>query len=144
MDEYQKRWQIVEWLKEYKAFKAGIKNFEELKSDLFEEGAGIDYSREPVSPTYRFNSEVENKVVRVDKIRIKRCIKTMQNVVHAIDKGLEGLNDIEREVIIGRCVEGKYYYEFCYKIHVSERSAKRIKKRALEKMAIVIFGGEKA
>lgn len=142
MTEYQSKQQIVEWLKEYEAIKAGIENLEQTVEDIAEEGMAINYDKEPTGSTNKFNSIVENAVIRIDKLDIERRLKVMANIINNIDRALNVLTDIEREVIINRYVKGEYYYQFCYKINVSERTARRIKEEALKKMIIVIFGKE--
>lgn len=142
MNYYEKQFQIIEWLKDYEAYKAGIENLKEAISDIAEEGMGLIYDKEPISPTNKFSSTTENAVIKIDKHDISRRIKTITNVVNAIDKALESLTDIEREIIINRCMKNQYYYQFCYKICMFERTAKRIKKEALNKMVIAIFGKE--
>jgi hypothetical protein len=142
MTKYQKQQQIIEWLKEYEALQAGIDNLKQTIDDIAEEGMGINYDKDPAGPTNKFNSIVENAAVKIDKLNIGHRIRVMQNIVNNIDKALAILTDIEKNVIVNRCVKGKYYYQFCYEICVSERTAKRIKKEALNKMVIVIFGKE--
>lgn len=142
MTEYQKEQQIIEWLYEYEARKAGIENLKEAIEDIAEGGMGINYDKDPSGSTNKFNSVVENAAIKIDKLNIGHMIKVMQNIVNNIDRALASLTDIERAVITNRCVKRKYYYQFCYQIGASERTAKRIKKEALKKMVIVIFGKE--
>lgn len=142
MTEYQKEQQIIEWLQEYEALKAGVENLKQTISDIAEEGMGINYDKDPSGPTNKFHSVVENAAIKVDKLNIEHRIKVMSNIVDNIDRALQSLNEIERTVITCRCMKGLYYYQFCYKIGASERTAKRIKKEALRKMSIVIFGKE--
>lgn len=142
LSEYQKEQQIIEWLKEHEARKAGIENLKETIEDIAEGGMGINYDKDPSGETNKFNSIVENAAIKIDKLNISHRIKAMQNVVNNIERALASLTDIERAVIINRCIKRKYYYQFCYQIGASERTAKRIKKEALEKMVIVIFGKE--
>lgn len=142
MIEYQKEQQIVEWLKEYKACQLGIENLEQMIEDISEADMGINYGKESSVSTNKFSSVVENACLKIDKLNIRHRIKVMQNIVNSVDKALESLTNIEKEVVVNRCAKGKYYYEFCYKIGVSERMARRIKRQALNKMCIVIFGKE--
>jgi RinA family phage transcriptional activator len=142
MTEYQKEQIINQWLEDYEAYKAGIENLKETIKDIAESDMGIRYSDDPKGSTNKFNSVVENAVLKIDKLDIERRINAMKNIVNNIDRALESLTDIEREVVINRCMKRKYYYQFCYQINVSERTAKRIKKEALRKMSIVIFGKE--
>lgn len=142
MKNYQKEQRIIEWLKDYEAYKAGVENLKQSIEDIAEEGIGITYDKDPSGPTNKFSSVVENAVIKIDKLNIEHRIKVMQNIVNNIDRALASLTDVERDVIINRCIKNQYYYQFCYKICVSERTAKRIKKVALNKMSIVIFGTE--
>lgn len=142
MNQYEKEQQIVEWLQDYEAYKAGVENLKQTIEDVAEEGMGINYDKDPSGPTNKFNSIVENATLKIDQLDIEHRIKVMTNIVNKIDKALSGLNDIEKEVITNRCIKGFYYYQFCYKIGASERTAKRIKKEALKKMVIAIFGVE--
>lgn len=132
--------QIITWLKKYNAYKAGIENLTELSEDICNEGYGIDYSKDYISPTNSFSSTVENKVIKMDKLNIDSKIKSMQNVVHSIDKALNSLNDIEKVVIVDKYIKGRYYFQICYDLHISERWAKVKRSDALEKMRTVIFG----
>lgn len=140
MNNYQKEQQIVEWLENYNSYKAGIENLKQNIEDIAEEGMGISYDNEPVSGGNAFNSVVENAVIKMDKLEIQKRIKAMTNIVNSIDRALESLTDTERQVIINRCIKGKYYYQFTYEIGVGEKTAKRYKKEALRKMSIAIFG----
>lgn len=142
MNEYEKKRQIEEWLQDYGAYKARIDNLKNMIEDIAEEGMGISYDKDPSGPTNKFNSITENAVIKLDKFDIQHKVRVVTNIVNSIDKALASLTDIERTVIENRCIKSQYYYQFCYKICVSERTAKRIKKEALKKMAIVIFGKE--
>lgn len=137
-----KKLQIECWLREYNSFKAGIDNLNQIVSDIAEENMGINYDKDPSGPTYKFNSVVENAVVKVDKFNIKHRIKAMTNIVNNIDRALESLTEVKREIIINRCIKGLYYYQFCYKLRLSERTIRRLKREALQEMSIVIFGIE--
>lgn len=142
MNQYEQEQQIIDWLKEYNVYKDSIKNLKILVYDIAEEGMGIDYSKDQISPTNKFSSDVENKVLRLDKAQIEKKIKAMSYIVNSIDTALSGdsLTNIEKEVVKNRCIKGLYYYQFCYKIGTSERNAKRKKKDAISKIRIIIFG----
>lgn len=142
MNQYEKEQQIIEWLQEYTSIKASIKYLNESVEDIAEAGMGICYDKEKISPTYKFSSGTENAVIRMEKADITNRIKSMCNIVKAIDNALTSLTETEKIVITNRCIKRQYYYQFCYQIGASERTAKRIKKDALKKMVIVIFGKE--
>ncbi|WP_040209847.1 hypothetical protein [Clostridium polynesiense] len=140
MNNYDKEQQIIEWLKEYNFYKAGIENLKQSIEDIAEEGISANISEEAKGGSNKFHSTVEDAVLKIDRLNINRKIKVMANIVLKLDKALESLNEMERTVITNRCINGEYYYQFCYKIGASERTAKRIKKEAIKKMSIVIFG----
>lgn len=142
MNKYEKEHQIEEWLEDYNSMKSRIEFLDEYIEDLAEAGMGISYDKDLISPTNAFNSVTENAVIKMDRHNILGDIKRLQNTVNAVDKALASLTDIQRAVIQNRCIDRKYYYQFCYKVGASERTAKRIKKRALEQMSKVIFGME--
>lgn len=142
MNEYEKKHQIEEWLQDYEAYKAGIDNLNEIIEDIAESNMGISYDKDPSGPTNKFNSTVENAAIKIDKYDIQHKIKVMTNIVNAIDRAFTSLTDVEKTIIKNRCMRGQYYYQFCYQIGTSERTARRIKKEALRKMSIVIFGKE--
>lgn len=142
MNDYEKKRQIEEWLQDYEAYKAGINNLNEMIEDIAESNMGISYDKDPSGPTNKFNSVTENAAIKIDKYGIHHKINVMTNIVNAIDKALSILTDVEKIVIENRCIKGQYYYQFCGQIRTSERSARRIKKEAIKKMSIVIFGKE--
>lgn len=142
MNLYEKEQQIIRWLKEYDYIKASIQHLNENIEDIVEAGMGIQYDKDVISKTNNFSSVVENAVIKMDKENLTNTIKVMKNIVTAVDAGLKNLSEIEKTIIINSCVKGQYYYQFIHKIKVSERSAKRIKKEGLKKLAIVIFGKE--
>lgn len=140
MNQNEKEYQVINWLKNYEAYKQGVANLNELITDIAEEGFGIDYSKDSLSPSNAFSSDVENKVIKLEKLDLTAKVKSMSNVIHSIDMALNCLTEREREVIVSRYIKSLYYYQFCHKIYVSEITAKRIRKSALRKMVIVIFG----
>jgi len=142
MNLFEKEQQIIQWLREYEYLKMSIQYLNESIEDIAEAGMGLAYDKDQISKTNKFSSVVETAAIKIDKLNITTRIKTMTNVIHAIDVALKNLDEDERTVLASRCIEGQYYYQFCYKIHCSERTARRIKRIALNKMVIFIFGIE--
>lgn len=134
--EFDRIKEVENWLCNYKSTKAGIESLKEEYEVLNDVGSGIDTSREAVSKTYKFNSEVENTAIQLALIDSR--IKMMERKIEKIDRALNSLSSIEKEIIKYKCIEGMYYYEFTYKVYKSERQCKRIKKIALEKVAIAL------
>jgi DNA-directed RNA polymerase specialized sigma subunit len=132
--------EIIQMLKNYDYFKNSIAYLETNIIDIIETGLGINYSKTKISKTNKFNSSIEIAILQIDKLNIYENIKKMKNTINAIDKAMLVLNEIEKSIIIHRCIKNQYYYEFCYKICVSERTAKRLRKQALGKMSLIVFG----
>lgn len=134
--EFDRIKEVENWLYNYKSTKAGIESLKEEYEVLNDIGSGIDTSRESVGKTYKFNSEVENTAIQLALIDSR--IKIMERKIEQIDRALHSLSKVEREVINYKCIEGMYYYEFTYRVYKSERQCKRIKKIALEKIALAL------
>jgi len=135
-NEFDRIIETEKWLYNYKSIKAGIESLKEEYEVLNDVGSGIDTSREATSKTYKFSSETENTAIKLALLDGR--IRTMERKVEQIDRALAALNNIEREVIEYKCIEGMYYYEFTYKVCMGERQCMRIKKRALKKIAIAL------
>lgn len=114
--EFDKIRESENWLLNYKSIKAGIESLKEEYKVLSNEDLGED-----------------TKLVLLDS-----RIKVMERKIEQIDRALNSLSNVEKEVINYKCIEGMYYYEFTYKVYKSERQCKRIKKLALEKIAIAL------
>jgi len=142
LDLFQKQQQIIKWLKEYNCIKSSILYLNESIEDIVEAGMGVQYDKDVISKTNNFTSTVENAVIQMDKQDLTNTIKRMKNIIKAIDTGMKVLSDQEQEVIKKSCVENMYYYQFINGMAISTNTAKRLKKRALEKLALVIFGKE--
>jgi DNA-directed RNA polymerase specialized sigma24 family protein len=112
--EFDKIREAENWLYNYKSTKTGIENLKENYKVL--NGVG---------------SEIELKL-------LDDRIKAMERKVEQIDRALNALSNIEREVINYKCIEGMYYYEFTCKVYTGERQCMRIKQRALKKIAIAL------
>jgi RinA family phage transcriptional activator len=140
MSEQEKHKQIEEWLRDYESIKGGIENLQLAIEDIAEEGMGVDTTKDCIQKSNSFSSVTENAAIKIYNADISRSIKTMTNIVNSIDRALNCLTDIERSVVVNRCIDRMYYYQLCGSICVSERTARRIKKEAIRKMAIVLFG----
>ncbi|KPU45808.1 hypothetical protein OXPF_05970 [Oxobacter pfennigii] len=129
------------WLYNYKTMMAGIENLYRLyeeKEKEAQEGHPIRYDRDKLSPTYVFSSETEN--IALDLVIIKSRIEKMKVKVKNIETALETLNDAERMIIEMKYFEGCRWQQISYKAQYNERWCKEIRKRAIEKMAIGMFG----
>ncbi|KZL93803.1 sigma-70 family RNA polymerase sigma factor [Clostridium magnum] len=84
---------------------------------------------------------MENTKVSVSKKEmLKSRIKHMETKMKQIDRALEILPDIEQKVIDNFYIKDKCYFQFCSELSVSERTCQRIKRRALNKIIISVYG----
>lgn len=93
----------------YKNLKAQIKNIEldiEEKLNNYDTLSAVQYDKDSISKTNKFNSEVENKVIEIDSKEIDKEIKFLQAKkrskeiqVERIDNILSVLQEEERKLI---------------------------------------------
>lgn len=138
--EFDKINEVESFLYNYKSIKLAIENLKMELATMDEPSISAIQYKECTGKTNKFNSDVENKILQ--KELLKSRIEHMETKIKQIDKALSILPDIEREIIQYRYIEGKNYYEFTYKIYKSERQARRLKNKALQKIVIVFFGIE--
>lgn len=117
VNNFDKIREAEKWLYNYKSIKAGIESLKE------------EYDN-PIGSRTKINTSRE--------FALESRIKSMERKVEQMDRALAALNNVEREVITYKCIEGMFYYEFTYKVYKSERQCKRIKKIALKKIAIAL------
>ena len=95
----------------YKSIKAEIFNLQLDIEELEEERdgmKGISYE-EKSSPTHKFNSSVENEVIKRER-EINRLLKekrSKERLITKIDNALDTLESEEKEIIRLRCFERK-------------------------------------
>ncbi|AZV56785.1 sigma factor-like helix-turn-helix DNA-binding protein [Clostridium sp. AWRP] len=138
--EFDKINEVESFLYNYKSIKLAIENLKMELATMDEPSISAIQYKECTGKTNKFNSDVENKILQKELLESR--IKHMETKIKQIDKALSILPDIEREIIQYRYIEGKNYYEFTYKIYKSERQARRLKNKALQKIVIVFFGIE--
>lgn len=136
--EFGKINEVESFLYNYKSINLAIENLK-MELDLMDETviSAVQYE-ECAGKTNKFNSVVENKLGR--KELLEKRIKHMEIKINQIDKALDILPDTERDVIKNFYIEGKCYFQFCNELRISERTSKRIKNNALNKIIISLYG----
>lgn len=136
---------IIEILSEYKSLVARIRDIEmqikELES-LDEIGvSAIDYSKDRISQTFKFNSIVENQAIRIaDITTILKAEKIHKEILkQRIDNAIDALNEEEKAVVKLKFIEGYKWYRVAIEIYKSERCCKQIGYRAIEKLEKILF-----
>ncbi|MCR3758171.1 hypothetical protein KYB31_04055 [Clostridium felsineum] len=137
-------------LNEYTTIVNEIKNIdldiEELKSN-FSGCRAISYN-EKSSPTYKFNSTVENEVVaKEEKInRLEKLKRSKEIQVQRIDNAMKILKEDEFNVIKYRFFQEhkKSWTKVSYNMQMCEAWCRKLKDRAIKKMIPLIFVSEQS
>ena len=117
---------------------------QELEEEVYYGLPATNYDREPTCKTYAFHSATEESaIVAVEREnRLKQRIKVLQSKIERIDRAISALNATERLIITERYLEGKQWWQVAYKVQYNERWCREIRKRAVHKVAIGLFGEE--
>ncbi len=138
----------TEWtLYNFKRLKESIEDLqleiEEIKIDT--DGVrSIRYDREKTSPTYKITSSTEDEVIRkIERIeRLEKQIAKNKIKIQKIDRALNSLDEVEREIIEGKYLEGMQWWEIAESVKYSARWCNEKRKRAIEKIAAKLFPEE--
>lgn len=143
MDKYAK---VEELLKNYKMTKIYIENIQEeleyLKENIGIEG--ISYDNVGGGETNKISDIVGDIAISNAEAEhyLNHQIECNQREIDAIDRALEGLEETERIVLTEKYINSKQWWEVSGKVHLGERQCRRIRKRAIDKVAVGIFGKE--
>lgn len=134
------------FLYNYNSLKASIQNMkQEIKEIDHHSISAINYEKEPTSETHKFYSDTEEKAIRAieRKEQLKLNILITESKLKRIDRAIDALNDNEKQVIYERYIKGRQWWEVAYKVKYNERWCKELRRRAINKIAIGLYG-EKA
>lgn len=104
----------------------------------------ITYDMEKVSPTYKISKEVEEEVVRtLTKIEVlKKEIEEESSLITKIDRAINNLSPIHKEIIEYKYIDGLSWDEIIDKTSYSERALKYKRSEAVKSIAITLFGSK--
>ena len=136
IEQYQRYNDIESWLYNYKIAEVAIENLkaelvvlDTLKSVNIEiEGKGLG----------KVSSSVED--IQAEKEKIKSRIMVMESKLNKLNKALDALKEEELYVIKSFYINQERYKEIGNKLQCSIISCKRIKKKALNKIIIGVYG----
>lgn len=136
IEQYQRYNDIESWLYNYKIAEVAIENLkaelvvlDTLKSVNIEiEGKGLG----------KVSSSVED--IQAKKEKIKSRIMVMESKLNKLNKALDALKEEELYVIKSFYINQERYKEIGNKMQCSIISCKRIKKKALNKIIIGVYG----
>ncbi|WP_427340634.1 sigma factor-like helix-turn-helix DNA-binding protein [Caloranaerobacter sp. DY30410] len=128
----------------YKMLKVSIENMKAEIEELKKESGitGINYEGEKTSETHKITQPTEEQSLRniTQEYLLRKRIEITQNKIDRIDRALEGLNETERKIVVMRYIEGMQWFKIAYEVNYNERWCKELRKRAIEKLAIGIYG----
>ena len=131
------------FLYNYNSLKASIENMKQEIEELdYREISAVNYEKEPTGKTYAFHSITEEAGIRAaeKKKLLEKRIKATQSKLERIDRAIKALNDTERQIITERYINGKQWWQVAYEIKYSEKWCKELRRRAVQKVTIGLFG----
>ena len=132
--------EVEELLKNYNSIKLQIYIFKEELSSIENTGvSAINYDFKS-SPTNEIQRPTENEALYITqrKKQLEMKIFILEKKINIIDRALEHLEDTERDIITMRFIKNEPFYKICLEVHVSERWAREIRRRAITKIASFI------
>jgi DNA-directed RNA polymerase specialized sigma subunit len=134
--------QTEKWLYHLDALKTRIQNLKQQykEKEMEAEGEGIDYSKDKLCQTYKFNSTTEN--IGLSLVEIHMMIEGLQTRVEIMERSLEMLNTTEKRIIGMKYFKNEPWFNIAYEVQYSERQCRYIRTNAVKKLATAIFGAE--
>lgn len=135
----------------YKNVKAQIKNIEldiEEKLNSYSTLNAVQYDRDSLSKTYKFNSEVENKVIELDindpelknnirMLKVKKRSKEIQ--IERIDNILSVLQEEEYKLIELRYFKGMQFKDIADVLLKSDLYLQQLRRKIIIEKIIPLF-----
>jgi DNA-directed RNA polymerase specialized sigma24 family protein len=134
----------IELLKGYRELKLHLDELKRLKEKIKCDytSKAITYDTEKVSQTNKISKEVEEEVIRtLCKIEeLENEIEEESNLITKIDRAINNLSPIHKEIIEYKYIEDLSWDEIIDKTCYSERSLKYKRSEAVKSIAITLFG----
>lgn len=135
---------VEKLLYNYKMIKVNIENNElEIEYLKNEDGMkGISYDGISTSPTNEFKSATEDIALsNAEKIHyLQHIINKDKRLIDSIDRSLGGLTEKERKIIEQKYLDGKQWGYVASMLDLSESTAKRYRRNAINKLVVGIYG----
>lgn len=129
---------IEEWLKEYDDIRLSIDaDWTLLQETRINVGSGIDISRENTGKTNKFNSEVENVVLELEKIQ-ERLDKNIRKI-RMLNEALQKIGYTESRVLELRYIKGWRWNKICVELNYEYRWCQELKNRGLKQIENILF-----
>ena len=106
---------------------------------------GLSYDGISTSPTNERKSSTESIALsNMEKIHfLERMILKATLEIEAINRAIEGLEEVEQNVLIERYIKNKQWWKVASVVCYSERHCKRIRGDAINKMIVGVYGNSR-
>lgn len=129
----------------YNMLKASIKNMKQEINELENDVVGpssISYETEKTGKTYKTNRPTEETAIKnityIDLL--EKRIEMTQSKIERIDRSIEALNEVEKQVVRLRYIDSIQWFQIAYKLKYTERWCKHLRTQAIKKIAVGIYG----
>jgi len=130
--------EIEGMMSEYREIEARIEILKAELAGLDETGiSAINYSANRVQ-TGNISKTVEN--IAIKRVDIEKEIRVAQTKLNMMQRALEALPEIERNVLMLKVIEKEPWFILSGKLHMSEQHLRRKKQEALESISKIMFG----
>lgn len=136
-----KRSDTIDILKRYNTYKKQIEMYQIAILNLEPRGvSGLSFNNTSIRNKYNNSDPTGNEAILLEekKRQIENSISILENKIKILDLGLSTLAELDREVLILNFIKGKKFFQIAEQLHISEGYAKRIKKRAINKMSEIL------
>lgn len=119
------------------------RNLEIVKNDV--EGVrAVDYSADKLSPTHKFNSNVENEVIKKSKTYdlCKQRINEYADKVFTVENALTILTAREKTIIERRYFDRAKNIDIALELNLTEEYVCELKRGIVQRLADIIFLGK--
>ena len=135
---------IENLLYNYKMLKINIEIADNQLKELEKEDGmtGIAYDGIITSKTNKTGNPTSNiaeRNITSEELILKRKEK-LENKLNTLDRLIDGLNEIERQIIIKKYIDGLQWWQVGYSVKYSERWCKQLRTQAINKLVVGLYG----
>jgi hypothetical protein len=130
---------VEKMLFNYKTLKVSIENLKLLYDNKVK--YGMDKNSDPFGEKSGKTNKVtsETEIFALDLVTLREKIELLETKILIIENALGGLNDVERDIVISKYVDGLRWFDIAYKVQYNERWCRKIKDDAVRKLCLSVF-----
>ena len=138
---------VEKWLRDYSEMVIQLDSCKVLYADIefhVKNGDPVQYDKDKLSGTNKFNSQVENEAIQLATLKTK--INHLENKILVVDQGVKQLSEKERKVIelrymrLNRWERQMTWVQIAYEIKYDVSWLKELRNRAIDTLTNVMFG----